>query len=240
MSQVASEWDALAPRRAEQLHDEVDISFFYILVPTIERLMTHFDRTNVLDIGCGTGELTVKMAAKCSNISGIDISPVSIELARRSAAAVSNVAFYVSSAPSLASTGVTFTAAYANMSLMDMPDFERDIEAVSKMLRPGSLFVATITHPFFWPVYWNYASEPWFFYNEELAIRARFEITKDRDGRLQTTHFHRPLAMYFDAFRAAGFFIDAFLEPEPPKAVPTEYMSKWRFPRFAAFRCVKT
>jgi 2-polyprenyl-3-methyl-5-hydroxy-6-metoxy-1,4-benzoquinol methylase len=41
---------------------------------------------NVLDIGCGTGELALALAARGHTVTGVDLAPHAIELARRKAA----------------------------------------------------------------------------------------------------------------------------------------------------------
>ena len=49
-----------------------------------DRLIMHIRKgTNVLDIGCGTGSLTLKAAAKGARVKGIDINPAMLETAAR-------------------------------------------------------------------------------------------------------------------------------------------------------------
>ncbi len=48
---------------------------------------------NALDLGCGLGLLSQKLAGRADNVLGIDIAPAAIEHARRRAGALDNVAF---------------------------------------------------------------------------------------------------------------------------------------------------
>ncbi|NOY10344.1 MAG: class I SAM-dependent methyltransferase [Spirochaetes bacterium] len=49
-----------------------------------DRLIMHIHKgANVLDIGCGTGSLTLKAAAKGARVKGIDINPAMLETAAR-------------------------------------------------------------------------------------------------------------------------------------------------------------
>lgn len=38
---------------------------------------------SVLDIGCGTGGVSIHVARSCASLTGIDVSPAMLELARR-------------------------------------------------------------------------------------------------------------------------------------------------------------
>ena len=52
-----------------------------------DRLTSHIKRgQKVLDIGCGTGALTLRAALKGANVKGIDINPQMLEIAKKHAA----------------------------------------------------------------------------------------------------------------------------------------------------------
>ena len=54
-----------------------------------DRLTSHIKRgQKVLDIGCGTGALTLRAALKGANVKGIDINPQMLEIAKKHAAEV--------------------------------------------------------------------------------------------------------------------------------------------------------
>jgi len=52
-----------------------------------------------LELGCANGALTRRLATRCDELHGIDISPTAIELARRTCADLDNVALTVGAAP---------------------------------------------------------------------------------------------------------------------------------------------
>ena len=37
----------------------------------------------------------------------------------------------------------------------------------------SGVFIFSITHPCYWPIYWNYYKEDWFDYNKELNIHLK-------------------------------------------------------------------
>lgn len=236
LEEVTKCWNGLAALRAQQLNSGIDISWEAVLVPVLESLLVDADVTRVLDVGCGTGHLADRMSARCGAIVAVDLSGASIELAKRQFGNVANVEFHVMAMDRVRSLG-SFTAAYANMSLNDTPTLREDLTAIAATLSRNSVFAFTAPHPCFWPQYWGYADEPWFDYSKEIAISGPFRITNDQQSVLESLHFHRPLSAYFGALRGAGFSLECFLEPEPSAELPSEYRSRWNYPRFIAVGC---
>jgi hypothetical protein len=103
------------------------------------------------------------------------------------------------------------------------------LNRINQCLREGGIFIFTIPHPCFWPIYWGYAEAPWFNYNKEIAIKAPFRIASEGTS-LESTHVHRPLCQYVDSLRKAGFDLDLIEELVGKGFVP---------PRFIAMRCRK-
>lgn len=236
---LALEWDEIAPIRQRQLAGGQDLSFKYVLLPAIRELLAGGDLRRVADLGCGVGALTRELAAVSGQVVGVDAAPRSVALAQETAAAA-NLAFHTADVADFARRwpGQPFTAAVANMSLMACLDLDSFVRAAAALLGTGGRFVATITHPWFWPYYWGYAAADWFRYDRELVLEAPFRISAQATDCI-TTHVHRPLAAYQDALTRAGFVIDRILEPYPEEQAQALYPERWQFPRFLAFRAIK-
>ncbi|KRC64712.1 hypothetical protein ASE12_07995 [Aeromicrobium sp. Root236] len=190
----------------------------------------------LIDIGCGTGRLLPYLAGASHDITAIDPSTRSIELTRKFSTTTGVRAH--ASADTIQSFATThdqkFDVAIANMVLMDVVDLDDFLRHARKILRRGALFIATITHPYFWPAYWGYDTEPWFDYREETFIRSRFK-TSLRTSSIDTLHVHRPVSQYFSRITEQGFAIKSVLEPVLPERIQRETGVTWKTPHFLAF-----
>ncbi|MDB5309038.1 MAG: Methyltransferase type 11 [Gemmataceae bacterium] len=93
---------------------------------------------NVLDLGCGTGHLTARIAAAASTVLGIDSSPEMIAAART---AHPGLRFEVADARALAFTG-EFDAVFSNAVLHWIGDADAVVRGVARALKRGGRFVA--------------------------------------------------------------------------------------------------
>lgn len=233
---IAREWDTIAVVRSEQLMNHKDISMDDVLHPLLKSMSSDCDLTNVVDLGCGTGYTTRFFSVMSDNIIGIDFSPVSIELAKLN---YPNLNFEVNSIEEFSLNSINkYTLAIANMTLMDAPDLEAVIKSTSILLKDNSFLVLTITHPYFWPLYWGYDKSSWFQYSKEIEIEANFNISLIESSFI-TTHFHRPLETYVNLLRKYNLEIIELSEPMPQNEIMNKYPSKWEYPRFIGIKCRK-
>ncbi len=239
-AELAREWDHMAEERHRQIESGEDLSFEHVIVPTTWRLFEGADRSVVLEIGSGTGDFTARLAQVAGKVIAVEPSGASVAVARRVCQSTQNVRFVEASLEETASSLDEWpvTAAVAVMTLMIAPDLRGFAKALAALLQVRARFVATITHPWFWPKYWGYEDKPWFHYEVETFIEAPFVISRRRT-EVRTTHVHRPLEQYMNVFAEAGFRLDAFAEPMPPADVQCLYPAPWRFPRFLGLRWEK-
>lgn len=236
--QLALEWDNIALIRAEQIQSEQDLSYKYILLPGILSLIPNKSFTNIIDVGCGSGHLTQKLTWRGKNVTGVDLSEKNISIAQNKYSE-NNINFIHTSIESYAETipNGLYDLAVANMTLMDVPSLENALGALSRILCKNGEFVFSITHPCFWPFYWNYWDEEWFDYNNEIFIESSFKISLNSNEDIATTHIHRPLEYYISTLKKYNFQINKFVEPLPTPDIESLYPEKWRFPRFLLVHC---
>jgi ubiquinone/menaquinone biosynthesis C-methylase UbiE len=97
---------------------------------------------DVVDVGCGTGSLSVLAAEAGHRVTGFDFSPAMIDQARRKAeTAGARVTFVVGDAASPPVPPAAFDAVLVRHVLWAMPDPASAIEAWAALLRPAGRLV---------------------------------------------------------------------------------------------------
>ncbi len=229
LKQIAREWDAIAELRSEQLRQHLDITYENVLVPSILREIR--SDGPILDAGGGVGALLQLLAATKRTITYLDPSEKSLSIAN--AVGGSGPAYILGSVESFANGRTkSFGTIIANMVLMNAPDLDGFLRASYNLLSGSGLLIATITHPCFWPGYRGYQSESWFTYHEEIFIEAPFRITNMEECEYVTTHIHRPLEMYFEAFSRNLLTVRKFKELMPDTTGMRLYPAPWSVPRY--------
>jgi len=237
--EITLEWEHIARYRAQQIQAGKDISFRYVLLPSILELSSRSNFDSVIDLGCGAGFTTEELAKRAKRIVAVDLSHENIQISRERLGHYSNLTLVNSSVEHYAETQPpgSFTLAAANMMLMTALSLDSVICSTARLLRRGGHFVFTITHPWFWSHYWQYADANWFNYSSEIIIEAPFIISLQKEETYLTTHIHRPLEQYVDVLHRRGFVIETIIEPMPSEEHRSLYPLPWRFPRFLGGRC---
>jgi SAM-dependent methyltransferase len=94
-----------------------------------------------LEAACGPGLVSRALAPRAGRVEGIDLTPAMIELARREAAALDNVAFSVGDATALAHADGSFDGALARFTIHHVPVPARLVEEIARVVRPGGSVV---------------------------------------------------------------------------------------------------
>ena len=92
----------------------------------------------ILDLGCGTGQLSAEIAASGAQVTGLDRSPEMVAEARKKFPAL---LFAVGDARALPFTEA-FDAVFSNAMLHWIPEAQPVVEGISRALKPGGRFVA--------------------------------------------------------------------------------------------------
>jgi SAM-dependent methyltransferase len=236
LTDIISEWDALAPIRRSQITTGKDITYNRVLIPNLVDLVEPLAPSKLLDAGCGIGTLTSRLTAVTKNIVGVDPSGNSIEIAR--SLNDPSTLFVQGTIEQFATTSNTrFDVVVANMVLMDTLSLGDFLLACRKLLNSDGAFVFSITHPCFWPDYYGYGKAEWFRYENEIIIESPFRISNDRESSLVSTHVHRPLSAYLNGFRTADLALKKVQEPMPPTDVDPQYLADWKRPRYLIGLC---
>lgn len=197
--------------------------------PALLRALGPVQGLRVLDLGCGQGRFTRRLARLGARVTGVDWSSAMVEAAqrheRRSTLGIEYRRMDARNAPR-AWPPATFDRVVACMSLQDMPNAPAVVRGAHRLLRRGGRFVFSVSHPL------NTAAIRW--ERPSAKVRERGAMLVDRyfeQGprvtqwamtRLKrpfaTPYWHRTLESWFSLLRRSGFEVESLAEPRATEA----------------------
>ncbi len=213
-----------------------------LIGPATDRLLQLQSGERALDIACGNGVSSRRLAAAGAKVVAFDFSPQFVELARgRDAGSANPIEYHVVDATDegqMLALGVgRFDAAICNMAIMDMADIEPMLSALTRLLKPGGRFVFSIMHPCFngngiklsveeddaggemHMVYSVRVSH----YGGGTAEKGLGMVGQPR----AQYYFHRTLSELLNPCFQAGFVLDGVAEPVFSKDTPSSRLLSW-------------
>jgi ubiquinone/menaquinone biosynthesis C-methylase UbiE len=229
----AEAWTRFVRAGYDVYRDTLNTPAFLAMLPDVRGLIG-------LDIGCGEGANTRKLARLGARMHAIDVAPTFIRHAKATeGAAPLGIRYQVANGMDLPFATHTFDFATAFMSLMDMPDHGRALKEAARVLRPGGFLQFSIIHPCFSPPHRRVLRdlegkvsgievgryfEPMNGQMNEWMFSALPPKVRDRVKPSRSAVFHRTLSSWVDLIFAADLIIEKFGEPtasaEQAAAVP--------------------
>ena len=161
---------------------------------------------HVLDLGCCAGQLGLELVRRQARVTGIDVSPAMIEIAKARLGDLAS--FDVGDlGESLPYEDASFDVAVASLVMHYIQDWVPVLHEVRRVLKPGGTFVFSTHHP---TMDWHLHSRDDYF----AKVRATETWTK-RGREFEVTFWRRPLAEMSREIQASGFHIASFDEPMP-------------------------
>ncbi len=235
VEETQGQWDRLAAWWDDRIGDGNDFQDV-LLEPTSDRLLELKPGETVLDIACGAGRYTRRMAAQGVHVVAFDQAPSFIERARgRTTEHADRIEYVVANAADsetlLALGEGRFDAAVCTMALMDMAPVEPLISTLPRLLKPDGRFVFSVSHPAFNSGASKKVGELTYRDGElvaDFAIKVTGYLTPSVDEGLgiegqpePQNYFHRPLGLLLNTCFEAGFVLDRLEEPAlPPEQDP--------------------
>lgn len=101
------------------------------------------DEYKVLDLCCGTGDWTIQLADRNNDahIFGLDFSENMLEVAEKKIKKYDNITLIQGDAMNLPYENDTFDVITIGFGLRNLPDYQKAIEEVYRVLKPGGQFV---------------------------------------------------------------------------------------------------
>jgi 2-polyprenyl-3-methyl-5-hydroxy-6-metoxy-1,4-benzoquinol methylase len=197
------------------------------LLPPLLELLGDITGRRVLDAGCGEGYLARVLAARGAHVTGIDLSPRLIELARAKDPD-GNIDYRVADLSQLPPGAARyFDAAASYLVLNDVTGYRGFAATLAASLKPGGRLVLALNNPYS-AVIDRHVTD----YFDSGAV-SRYRGLWETG--IKTYYHHRTLENYLDAFLATGLRL-AKLTDIPALANvhrPDAYLpADARFPRF--------
>ena len=239
-------WEANAEVWDSRMGDNGNDFFNLLCWPTLVSLLDVRSGQHILDIACGNGLTSRRLAALGAQVTAFDFSSNLIEKAKaRSASLQSLISYHVIDATNeqqLLSLGQDkFDSALSNMALFDMADLKPLFRTLPKLLTSNGVFVFSLTHPAF-----NNASTVHVLEEEddEGVIKTIYSVKNSRymtpyqakglallSQPKPQMYFERPLQYYLNLGFQNGFVLDGFAErafpPDHPQTSPLGWGGKY-------------
>jgi len=233
-------WEANAEIWDARMGDEGNDFFNVLCWPVLASFLDVRAGQHVLDVACGNGLTSRRLAALGASVIAFDFSTNLIEKARARPNPDSRIAYHVLDATnekSLLDLGEQrFDSALSNMALFDMPEIEPLFSVLPSLLKPNGIFVFSLMHPAFNNPSITLLAEEW----DEGQIQTRYAVKVPRyinqfqsQGlalRSQSKpqlYFHRPLKYYMNIAFQNGFILDGFEERAYPPEHPQVSTLGW-------------
>lgn len=201
-----------------------------LIEPAQLRLLDVKPGMRILDLACGNGQFARKLASLGANVVASDFAPKMIELAKsRTTENADRIEYHVIDATDeaqlIACGERSFDAAVCTMGIMDIAEIEPMASALRLLLKPGSPFVFSVTHPCFnlaWPKMSRVVEEE----DREGVITRTYSVkvsgyaTPSANKGLAMVgqpeaqfYFERPFNVLYATFFERGFSMDGMEEP---------------------------
>ena len=227
----AEAWTELVRAGYDHYRDGLNTPAFLEMLPDVENL-------SGLDVGCGEGHNTRLVSNRGARMTGIDISETFIRHAREEEdRAPLGIRYERASAVKLPFADSSFDFAVAFMSLMDIPEVEKVLAEVFRVVRPGGFLQFSISHPCFaTPHHKNlrnedgrtYAHEVGGYFRgmdgevQEWTFSAAPPEIRENKRSFRVPIFMRTLGEWLNMLLNVGFILERFGEPYASDAAVRE------------------
>ncbi|MHB1640926.1 MAG: NUDIX domain-containing protein [Candidatus Dormibacteria bacterium] len=232
-----SQWSSIPRDVLASMDPDGDFEKRHLLNPTVLRMLGDVSGRTILDAGCGQGYFSRILATRGARVIGLESAPslheYCVDMEREQGQGIDYRQADLCRALGLDSQ---CDLVVANMVFMAIPDWRAAMRHCVETLRPGGLFVFSLTHPCFeqaersWPQIGHVAVHKY---------AAAYEIP----GRY-APDYHRPLGAYLTEVAALGCRIievaEPTLAPELAAAAPESTTTYPHVPPFVIIAAART
>jgi 2-polyprenyl-3-methyl-5-hydroxy-6-metoxy-1,4-benzoquinol methylase len=176
---------------------------------------------SILDLGCGEGGYSRKMAQRGATVIGVDCAEKAIEYCEaRAAEEQLGITYRVRNSCDLYDIAdETFDIVLASMMLMDCEDFEGTIKEIERVLKPAGKLFASVCHPCFHSSGGIWRQDKGL--DKKVVVSNYYQPTEWMaplsSGSVPVLWRHRTMEDYVKTFIKCGLTITDLNEPIPTK-----------------------
>jgi 2-polyprenyl-3-methyl-5-hydroxy-6-metoxy-1,4-benzoquinol methylase len=236
-------WDANAEVWDARMGDEGNDFFNLLQWPVIASFLDPQPADRILDAACGNGLTSRILAGFGTTVIAFDFSTELIRIAQSRQNPDARITYHTLDATDESallktlSPHAPFDSALCNMALFDMAEIEPLFQALRNLLKPGGVFVFSLTHPAFNNSSSVHVMEE---VDDEGEIKTVYSVKISRymtpyharglamrDQPKAQLYFERPLQYYLNLGFENGFVLDGFAERAFPPEHPAPHPLSW-------------
>jgi 2-polyprenyl-3-methyl-5-hydroxy-6-metoxy-1,4-benzoquinol methylase len=210
MSKIPSVYDDYAAEYAEMVagREAAGAANDPLLAPTLAAL-GEVRGLAVLDAACGEGYLTRILAAQGATVTGIDLAPRLIAVARAKGGAAPITYRVADLSTPLPDLGGQFDRVVSYLALNDIADYQGFSRTVAALLKPGGRLVIAMNNPYSYIVR-NHVRD---YFDSGTAYPYRGMAAEG----VKVHFYQRTLEEYLSAFLASGLALERLVDVPTPE-----------------------
>lgn len=203
--------------------------------PNTLSLLPEVNGKNILDAACGPGKYAEILLDRGARITGFDISPKMVDLAKQRNEEKGTFFVHDMAQPISMLEDGSFDIVLCALALHYVQDWGPTIREFHRVLQPAGQLIISIEHPFF---------EYLYFKSDQYFTTEAVKCTWNGFGKPVEVHsYRRSLMTCIESLTGNGFYIDKLLEPKPvaefEKLDPKHFKELNEFPAFLCIRAVR-
>ncbi len=203
--------------------------------PNTLALLPEVEGKSILDAACGPGKYAEILLERGATVTGFDISPKMVELAKERNGGQGNFFVHDLSKPFETLPDESFDIVLCALALQYVHDWTLTIREFHRVLKPQGSLVISTEHPFF---DFNFFKATNYFQTEPVKC-----TWKGFGTPVEVNSYRRPLIACISPITENGFYLDKLVEPLPTaefeRLDPRHFKELSEFPSFLCVRAVK-
>ncbi len=205
-------WGHVANWYHEHVSESTDTYHEKVIRPNLLRVVGDVRGKHVLDVACGEGFFSRALATSGATVTGADIAPELIEIAKK--LGPSEINYLVAPASRMPLPEGSFDLATCVLALQNIRDLSGALAQISLLLKKGGAFVVVINHPAFRVLRhseWGYDPDAnvQFRRVDKYLSEDSFAVQMHPGSApgVTTMSYHRSLQLYMKEFAKHGFVL---------------------------------